>query len=84
MDDTRLKRLIYRSAHRGCKETDLILGPFAQAQLTALSPPMVDLYECLLDENDADIWDWLTGKRPSPEKYALLIDVLKDCAETDE
>ena len=63
-NDTRLKRLRYRSWHRGWKETDLILGEFADENLDKMSATEVDIYEQLLDENDADIWDWLVGKLP--------------------
>lgn len=75
-DETRLKRLRYRSWHRGCKETDLILGSFSDAELPGLSSAELDLYEKLLDENDADIWAWLTGKSSAGE-YASLIELLK-------
>ena len=34
--DVRLKKLLFRSAHRGTKEIDLILGGFAADRL---SPP---------------------------------------------
>ena len=61
-EDARLKRLRYRSWHRGCKETDLILGRFADGGLSTLPEPMLTVYEQLLDENDADIWDWIIGK----------------------
>jgi antitoxin CptB len=76
--NTYLKRLQYRSLHRGCKETDLVLGNFAESALGALEAPQLALYERLLDEDDADIWDWLTGKTipPVPE-YIPLLDMLK-------
>ena len=70
-----LKRLHYRSWHRGCKETDLILGRFADDGLAALAPDLLELYERLLDENDADIWAWLTGKA-APGEYAELLKVI--------
>lgn len=63
-NETRLKRLRYRSWHRGWKETDLILGRFADENLGKMDSATVDIYEQLLDENDADIWDWLVGKLP--------------------
>jgi antitoxin CptB len=76
MTDNRLKRLTYRSWHRGCKETDLILGRFADSRLKSAEPVFVDVYEQLLDEDDADIWAWLTAKAEVPKKYASLIDAL--------
>ena len=76
-DETRLKRLRYRSWHRGCKETDLILGSFSDAELAKLSAVDLDVYEKLLDENDADIWNWLTDKTSPGDEYAALIELLK-------
>jgi antitoxin CptB len=78
MKDIRLKRLGFRSWHRGCKETDLILGRFADSRLKTLASPFVDIYEQLLDEDDADIWNWLIGKTEAPEKYAALVELLKE------
>ncbi len=73
-----LKRLQYRSGHRGCKETDLIFGQFSERMLPTLSPALLAAYEKLLDEDDADIWSWLIGKTaPESGEYTDLIDLLK-------
>lgn len=76
MNEIRLKRLTFRSWHRGCKETDLILGRFADARLQSLPPELLNTFERLLDENDADIWNWLTGKE-APAEYVSLLKLLK-------
>ncbi len=77
-DSVRLKRLRYRSWHRGCKETDLVLGRFADEKLATLAPELLPAYEKLLDENDGDIWNWLIGKdTPSHTGYLALIPLLK-------
>jgi len=70
-----LKRLRYRSWHRGCKETDLILGTFSDTGLSALNPEQLTIYERLLDENDADIWNWIVGK-DVPTEYAELLKIV--------
>ncbi len=57
----RLKRLYFRSAHRGSKETDLILGPYAREHLSRMNQAELDVFEAFLDENDSDIWDWVSG-----------------------
>ena len=75
--DTRLKRLYYRSCHRGCKETDLVLGAFADTALPGLALDMLDIYERFLDEDDANIWDWLIGKTATPGEYTGLLAMLK-------
>jgi antitoxin CptB len=73
-----LKRLTYRSLHRGCKETDLVLGHYCTHQLEVLSDADLQLFESFLDEDDADIWAWLTEKTTCPNPaYAPLIDQLR-------
>ena len=66
--ETRRKRLLYQSAHRGTKESDLLLGAFAAAHLDGLTPAQLDRYEALLDENDRDIFDWISKRAPPPAK----------------
>lgn len=76
--ETRLRRVRYRSWHRGCKETDVILGRFADEKLETLSPEQLTVYEKLLDEQDVDIWNWLVGKEAAPDDaYIPLLDILK-------
>ncbi len=76
--ETRIKRLYFRSAHRGSKETDLILGPFASKHLAGMSDAELDEFESFLSENDTDIWDWVTGKaQPDNMKYSGLLSKLR-------
>ena len=49
-----LGRLLYRSWHRGCKETDILLGDFAKAMLGELTDDELSDYEELLTVDDAD------------------------------
>jgi antitoxin CptB len=72
--EIRLKRLHFRSAHRGSKETDLILGSYAKSQLEMMDDAALAEFEAFLDENDNDIWDWVSGKSlPADSKYESLI-----------
>ncbi len=81
--DTIRKRLLFRSWHRGCKETDVILGPFAEARLMAFSADDIAIYESFLEEFDSDIWDWLVGKNDRyDKKYQRLIEQLRQFAES--
>jgi antitoxin CptB len=73
--EIRRKRLYFQSTHRGTKESDLLLGAFADAHLAAFTPAQLEAYEALLNEDDGDIYDWATGRwEPPPEKMS---DVLK-------
>ena len=77
-DEARLKRLRMRSWRRGIKEMDLILGPFSDSELEALTPEELDLYEALLHENDQDLYPWITARlgdtRPGPQELLPLLD----------
>lgn len=59
---TRLRRLAMRSMRRGIKEMDLILGPFGREALEGLSAAELDLYEVLLEENDHDLYAWISAR----------------------
>ncbi|MFP4004653.1 MAG: succinate dehydrogenase assembly factor 2 [Alphaproteobacteria bacterium] len=67
--ELRLKRLKFRSWHRGFKEADLVLGHFADRYLEALDADGLDAYERLLEEPDQDIFDWVVGRREPPPQH---------------
>jgi antitoxin CptB len=80
----RLRRIRYRSWHRGCKETDVIMGNFADKALQTLNiNTELPLYEALLDEQDVDIWNWITDKIELADgKYDGLKERLRTFAKT--
>ncbi len=70
--DTRLKRLHMRSMRRGTKEMDILLMRFAEAHLAELSTDELDLYEALLEENDQDLYLWISGQAAAPERFRIM------------
>lgn len=73
-----LNRLRYRASHRGSKETDLILGRYAQTHLLQLDDDALHLFEAFLEEDDSDIWNWLVEKTPCPNaEYGELLENLR-------
>lgn len=62
----RRRRLRYRAWHRGTKEMDLVLGPFADAHLNLLDAPELDRLEALMDEEDTELLKWVMGQEPVP------------------
>jgi antitoxin CptB len=62
----RRRRLRYRAWHRGTKEMDLVLGPFADAHLEGFGLPELDRLETLMDEEDTDLLKWVMGQEPVP------------------
>ena len=73
--DIRRKRLLFRSWHRGTRETDLILGRFADAHLAGFDADQLDRYEGLLECSDVDLFDWVSGRALPPA--ALDHDVMR-------
>ena len=60
--DIRLRRLTMRSMRRGIREMDIILSRFAGARLGSLSEAELDIYDALLEENDQDLYQWVSGR----------------------
>ena len=74
--EIRRKRLRMRAWHRGIKEMDLILGGYADAHLQTLDDPALDTFEAALEENDHDLFAWVTGRAEAPARYAALVAAL--------
>lgn len=73
----RIKRLAMRSMRRGIKEMDLILSAFADDNLAKMDDAGLTLYDQMLNENDHDLYQWVTGQVPPPEQYVALVDQIK-------
>ena len=78
--EARLKKIRMRSWRRGMKEMDLILGPFADTQLAEMRDADLDAYERLLDENDQDLYLWVTGAVPCPAHLLPMILIIARAA----
>lgn len=61
--------MVYQSSYTGMKETDLLLGRFAQNHLVDLSDDELDDYEALLEAGDGQIYLWASGNEPVPDRY---------------
>ena len=66
--ETRLKRLRFRSWHRGTKEADLMVGGFYDRYSQTWSDEEISWYESLMDEEDVDIMAWAIGSKTPPER----------------
>jgi len=75
--DTRRKRLLFRSWHRGTKEADLLLGSFAERHLADMTAAQVDRFEALLELDDADLLAWIAGRAaPDPAQDSDVLRML--------
>ncbi|MEM8775272.1 MAG: succinate dehydrogenase assembly factor 2 [Pseudomonadota bacterium] len=75
--EIKLKRLRMRSMRRGIKEMDLLLMSFAERRMPDLSDPELATYEALLEENDQDLYEWVSGQKKAPEYIAGLINEIR-------
>ena len=75
----RIKRLKYRSFYTGTKETDLILGNFAEKYLDTLELEQLDDYEELLKIEDPRLYKWITGMEVAPSNFqTAVLELIKE------
>ena len=73
LPEHRIKRLAMRSMRRGIKEMDIILSAYATENLAKMDDAKITLYDYLLDENDQDLYQWVTGQVVAPDKFIQMI-----------
>ena len=74
-----IKKLIYRSKYTGTKETDLLLGNFAENYLTKLNDDQLLNYEELLLSGDPRIWRLsIDVEKTDNEKEKNIISLIKE------
>lgn len=78
--ENRIKRMQMRSWRRGTKEMDMILGPFSDTELTGMDAATLDVYDALLWENDQELYTWVNGSEPTPERYLTLLTTISNHA----
>ena len=69
----RRRRLRYRAWHRGTREMDLVLGPFADAHADTLSGEELQRLEGLMEEPDPQLLKWVMGQEAPPEHVDRLL-----------
>jgi antitoxin CptB len=62
----RRRRVRYRAWHRGTRELDLIIGPFADASTDSMDGAELERLERLLGEAETDLQAWLLGQETPP------------------
>ena len=63
------KRILYKAIHRGIKETDRILGGFAEEKLEGLSDQLSRDFDKLLNVSDVDLLNWILGRDDVPKPF---------------
>ncbi len=67
--DTWIKQLRYRAWRRGFREHDFLMGSFADQHLSNCSGADLNHFQALLDQADWDVYYWIVGQVPVPEKF---------------
>ncbi len=68
--EIRLKRLRFRSWHRGTREADFMVGGFFDRFSCGWNDDEIGWFEALMDEQDVDIIAWAIGTAPVPAHIA--------------
>ncbi len=77
--ENRIRRLIYQSSYTGTRETDLLLGQFANRYLNNLEDQQLDDYEVLLAQGDQNILAWVRGDLKIPANLnGIVFSLIKD------
>ncbi len=69
----RQKKLSWHAWHRGMQELDLLIGRTVDKHIAQMDAAQLDLLEHFLGADDAEVWYWITEKKPIPEEYNTII-----------
>jgi antitoxin CptB len=77
----RARKILFRATHRGTKEADLMIGGFVSRHVAAMDEAELDALEAVLAHTDADLTDWLMGRKPVPPEAAspMLARMIAEC-----
>jgi antitoxin CptB len=67
--DERRRRALFRARRRGMREMDLVIGQFADRDLSTMDEAELAEFERLLDLADPQILAWIVGDEPTPATY---------------
>jgi antitoxin CptB len=71
--DNLIKKLLYRSNHRGTKEMDLLIGGFAKENLESLNEEELKQFELIINYTDKKLNSWLVDNKTDSdlEKFSI-------------
>ena len=74
-----IKKLIYRSKYTGTRETDILLGNFAESYLQKLSDENLKSYQKLLESGDPRIWRLsIDVEKTNSDKENYIINLIRE------
>jgi antitoxin CptB len=67
--DVRRRKLLFRCWHRGMRETDLIVGRFADSAIAELTEQEIADLERLIEVPDRELLAWVIGEADVPAAH---------------
>jgi antitoxin CptB len=71
--DVRRRKLLFRAWRRGVRETDLIVGRFADAYIDRLDQSALDDFEALIEVPNAELYAWVVGSETAPQDFDTAV-----------
>jgi antitoxin CptB len=71
--DVRRRKLLFRAWRRGVRETDLIVGRFADAYIDKLDEAALDDFERLIEVPNAELYAWVSGEAGVPAEHDTAV-----------
>ena len=71
--DVRRRRLLFRAWRRGVRETDLLVGRFADAYIEKFDEVGLDEFERLIEIDNAALYAWVVGAEAIPADYDTAV-----------
>ena len=71
--DERRRKLLFRAWRRGVRETDLIVGRFADAHIDKFDDTELRDFERLIEAPNAALYAWVVGAEAIPADYDTAV-----------
>ncbi len=71
--DVRRRKLLFRAWRRGVRETDLIVGRFADAYIDRFDDAALDDFEALIEVPNAELYAWVVGSESVPRTFDTAV-----------
>jgi antitoxin CptB len=71
--DERRKKLLFRAWRRGVRETDLIVGRFADVYIDRFDETALDDFERLIEVPNGELYNWVSGEAEAPAEHDTAV-----------